>query len=297
MDLSETIHLVGEVLGEVLRAQESPELFETEERIRALAKSRRAGDPSAAEALASAVAALSIAAARATASSFAVYFDLVNLAEEAERIQLVDMSGFLEYWRAATPIDEISRLRLGSRPAARQGGALTPAGVRAIPWVFSWMQSRFNLPGWYGLGAGLARIDPERLRAMYIGWPFFRALLDNAEMSLLKADLGIAALYSDLVPDRALATTVWDAVAAEYGQTREAILRVSGHAELMDADPVIQRSVGLRNPYVDPLNYLQIEMLRRLRALEDQDGEEAERCRDVIVLTINGIAAGLRNTG
>ena len=132
---------------------------------------------------------------------------------------------------------------------------------------------------------------------MYAEWPFFRALLDNAEMSLLKADLGIAALYSELVPDRALAARVWDAVEAEYARTRETILRVTGHAELMDGDPVIQRSVALRNPYVDPLNYLQVEMLRRLRALAEPEGPEAESYREVIVLTINGIAGGLRNTG
>jgi phosphoenolpyruvate carboxylase len=206
-------------------------------------------------------------------------------------------AGFHDYWRAATPIEEISRLRLGSRPAARGRGALARADVRAIPWVFSWMQSRFNLPGWYGLGSGLRAADPATLRAMYAGWPFFRALLDNAEMSLLKADLGIAALYSDLVPDRRLAATVFGAVETEYAVTRDAVLRAAGHAELMDADPVIQRSVQLRNPYVDPLNYLQVEMLRRLRALPEPEGPEAERCREVIVLTINGIAAGLRNTG
>jgi phosphoenolpyruvate carboxylase len=205
--------------------------------------------------------------------------------------------GFLEYWRAATPIEEISRLRLGSRPAARRAGRLTRSAVRAIPWVFSWMQSRFNLPGWYGLGTALARADAGRLREMYAGWPFFRAILDNAEMSLLKADMGIAALYSDLVPNRALATAVFTRIGNEFVRTRESILRTTGHAELMDGDPVIQRSVHLRNPYVDPLNYLQVEMLRRLRALADQDGADAARYREVIVVTINGIAAGLRNTG
>ncbi len=204
--------------------------------------------------------------------------------------------GFLDYWRAATPIDEISRLRLGSRPTARRGGALTRDAVRAIPWVFSWMQSRFNLPGWYGLGA-LAIIDGERLRQMYAGWPFFRAILDNAEMSLLKADMGIAALYSDLVPDRALGAAVFARIEEEYARARAAILEATGHRELMDGDPVIQRSVHLRNPYVDPLNYVQVEMLRRLRALPDPEGPEAERHRQVIVVTINGIAAGLRNTG
>jgi phosphoenolpyruvate carboxylase len=205
--------------------------------------------------------------------------------------------GFLEYWHAATPIEEISRLRLGSRPSARRGGALTRRDVRAIPWVFSWMQSRFNLPGWYGLGAALARAELGRLQEMHAEWPFFRAILDNAEMSLLKADMGIAALYSELVPDRRLAAAVFGTIQAEYARTRETILRVTGSAELMDGEPVIQRSVHLRNPYVDPLNYLQVEMLRRLRAVADPEGEDAARYREVIVLTINGIAAGLRNTG
>ncbi|HYR70277.1 MAG TPA: phosphoenolpyruvate carboxylase [Candidatus Acidoferrum sp.] len=205
--------------------------------------------------------------------------------------------GFLEYWRAATPIEELSRLRLGSRPTVRRAGGLTRGAVRAIPWVFSWMQSRFNLPGWYGLGTALARVDAGRLREMYAGWPFFRAILDNAEMSLLKADMGIAALYSELVPNRALATAVFTGIGSEFVRTRESILRATGHAELMDGDPVIQRSVHLRNPYVDPLNYLQVEMLRRLRALADQDGDDAARYREIIVVTINGIAAGLRNTG
>ena len=219
-----------------------------------------------------------------------------NAAREAYHDLVERTPGFLDYWRAATPIDEISRLRLGSRPTARRGGVLTRSAVRAIPWVFSWMQSRFNLPGWYGLGA-LATIDGERLREMYAGWPFFRAILDNAEMSLLKADMGIAALYSDLVPDRALGAAVFSRIEEEYARARAAILDATGHQELMDGDPVIQRSVHLRNPYVDPLNYLQVEMLRRLRALPDQAGPEAERLREVIVVTINGIAAGLRNTG
>ena len=219
-------------------------------------------------------------------------------AARAEYLALVDGTpGFLEYWQAATPIDEISRLRIGSRPTARRGGALSRDAVRAIPWVFSWMQSRFNLPGWYGLGAALARVERGRLREMYEVWPFFRALLDNAEMSLLKADMGIAALYSSLVPDRALADALFARISAEHARARDALLSATGRRALMEDDPVIQRSVQLRNPYVDPLNYLQVEMLRRLRALPDRDAPEAERLRDIIVLTINGISAGLRNTG
>jgi phosphoenolpyruvate carboxylase len=235
---------------------------------------------------------------RHTAPAWRSAMDTMAATAQATYRGLVDGTpGFLEYWRAATPIDEISRLRLGSRPAARRGAALTRGNVRAIPWVFSWMQSRFNLPGWYGLGAALERAEIGRLQEMYVEWPFFRAILDNAEMSLLKADMGIAALYSALVPDPALAAAVFSAIEAEYRRTHDAILRVTDHAELMESDPVIQRSVHLRNPYVDPLNYVQVEMLRRLRALPDGEGPDAESLREVIALTINGIAAGLRNTG
>ncbi len=218
-------------------------------------------------------------------------------AHVAYRALVYDTPGFMDYWRAATPIDEISRLHIGSRPTTRRGGSLQVTQVRAIPWVFSWMQSRFNLPGWYGLGTAMQEHQSSISREMYEDWPFLRALLDNAEMSLLKADMGIAALYSDLVSDRSLARTIFDRIRAEYDRAVEAILTATDHTELMDSDPVIQRSVQLRNPYVDPLNYLQVDMLRRLRTLPDQEGREAQSLREVIVLTINGIAAGLRNTG
>jgi phosphoenolpyruvate carboxylase len=204
---------------------------------------------------------------------------------------------FLDYWHTVTPIEEISRLRIGSRPATRRGSALKLDDVRAIPWVFSWMQSRFNLPGWYGLGAALSAHLAALNHEMYENWPFFRALLDNAEMSLLKADMGIAALYSQLAPDQTVAQPLFDRVRAEYDRTVEAVLRATNHANLMDSDPVIQRSIQLRNPYVDPLNYIQVDMLRRLRTLPDQASDEAAALREVIVVTVNGIASGLRNTG
>ncbi len=134
---------------------------------------------------------------------------------------------------------------------------------------------------------------------MYEGWPFFRAVLDNTEMSLMKADLGIAALYADLVPDGEMGQRNFARIREEYERTCEAVLAATGHTSLMAAEPVIKNSVERRNPYVDPLNYLQVEMLRRLRALpaDQQDGPEAEGLREVVVFTINGIAAGLRNTG
>jgi phosphoenolpyruvate carboxylase len=204
---------------------------------------------------------------------------------------------FIEFWQTATPLDEIKRLHIGSRPAAR-GQSSEVTKIRAIPWVFSWMQSRFNLPGWFGLGSALHAVKDDGLfREMYKGWALFKSMLDNTEMSLLKADMGIAALYVDLVPDKKLASEMFRSIRAEYDRTREAVLSISDHANLLDEEPVTQNAVQLRNPYVDPLNYIQVEMLRRIRALNDPECKEAQAIREVIGVTINGIAAGLRNTG
>ena len=223
-----------------------------------------------------------------------------SLARREYRALVYETPGFLEFWRMATPLDEIGRLRIGSRPSSRPGkGSSGPQviKIRAIPWVFSWMQSRFNLPGWYGLGTGLAVGEITLLKEMYRSWPFFQALIDNTEMSLLKADMDIAALYAELVPDQALSSQIFARIQAEYDRVHEIVLAITGHTSLMDADPTIQKSVQNRNPYVDPLNYIQVEMLRRLRALPDPENAEAQALREVIVVTINGIAAGLRNTG
>jgi phosphoenolpyruvate carboxylase len=218
------------------------------------------------------------------------------------RSLVYETPSFADFWQAATPIAEIAHLHIGSRPAARpkskKPGVPDIAATRAIPWVFSWMQSRFNLPGWYGLGSGLqAGVSLSLLQDMYMAWPFFRTMLDNVEMSLLKADMDIAALYAELVAERSLAEIILTTVRDEYDRTRSAVLSVTGHRRLLDGDPVIQRSVALRNPYVDPLNYVQVETLRRLRALPEAEGPEAEDLWQVMVVTVNGIAAGLRNTG
>ena len=219
------------------------------------------------------------------------------IAYQSYRALVYETPAFIDFWQAATPLDEIKRLHIGSRPAAR-----TPSSevsrIRAIPWVFSWMQSRFNLPGWFGLGSALASIrDSAILRDMYQGWAFFRSMLDNTEMSLLKGDMDIAALYVELVPDKVVATKIFGQIKEEYQRTQEAVLSISGHKNLLDAEPITQHAVQLRNPYVDPLNYIQVEMLRRLRALPDPESAKAESLREVVGLTINGIAAGLRNTG
>ncbi len=212
--------------------------------------------------------------------------------------QLVyETPGFIDFWQSATPLDEIKRMHIGSRPAARtQSGEVSK--IRAIPWVFSWMQSRFNLPGWFGLGTALSSIkDDGLLRDMYQQWAFFKTMLDNTEMSLIKADMEIAALYVDLVPNKELAGKIFNTIQAEYILARDSVLSISGHTHLLDAEPVTQTAVQLRNPYIDPLNYIQVEMLRRLRALPNPESSEANALREVIGLTINGIAAGLRNTG
>ncbi len=228
---------------------------------------------------------------------------MATAAQTAYRHLVYETPGFMEYWSAATPIEEIKHLQIGSRPASRSPGSDDVSQVRAIPWVFSWMQGRFNLPGWYGLGSGLEAViaaDPDGLaflREMHASWAFFRVLLETAELSLLKADMEIASIYSALVPNEDLAGRVFGQIQDEYQRTVRAVLAVKDQPELLADDPVIARSVRLRNPYVDPLNYLQVEMLRRLRALPDKHGSEAQAIREVIVLTINGIAAGLRNTG
>ncbi len=205
--------------------------------------------------------------------------------------------GFIDFWQTATPLDEIKRLHIGSRPAAR-GQSSAVNKIRAIPWVFSWMQSRFNLPGWFGFGSSLNAIREQKvLREMYQGWLLFKTMIDNTEMSLIKADMDIASLYVDLVPDQDLGRHFYGLILDEYKRTRDAVLSISGHSYLLDAEPITQNAVLVRNPYVDPLNYVQVEMLRRLRTLPDPEGVEAQAIREVVTITINGIAAGLRNTG
>jgi phosphoenolpyruvate carboxylase len=228
---------------------------------------------------------------------------MASAAQQAYQDLVYHTPYFLQFWQYVTPLDEIRRLRIGSRPAQRavpnpEGAEQSVIKIRAIPWVFSWMQSRFNLPGWFGLGAGLeAAGSTGLLQEMYRSWPFFTALIDNAEMSLLKADMGIAALYTTLAPDPRPAGEIFARIRAEFERTTHWLNRITGHAELMDSDSTIQKQIQRRNPYVDPLNYIQVETLRRLRALPAHETEQAEALREVIVLTINGIAAGLRNTG
>jgi phosphoenolpyruvate carboxylase len=205
--------------------------------------------------------------------------------------------GFVEFFQTATPIDAIARLQLGSRPA-RRGGSPRIEDLRAIPWVFAWTQTRILLPGWYGLGsslrAGRESFGLDLLREMDTAWPFFDALLGNAELALAKADLAIAERYVDLVPP-ALRERFWPRIVAEYELTRESLLEVTGQAHLLEREPVLQRSIERRNPYVDPLSFIQIDLMGRLRRTTDQ--APPDDLLRAILLTINGIAGGLKNTG
>jgi len=227
--------------------------------------------------------------------------ELAAVSFRAYRQLIYETPELLVYWSQATPMDEISQMRIGSRPSRRTSAA-TFTSLRAIPWGFSWMQCRHVLPGWFGVGAALAEFgrpagQPDLLREMYREWPFFRNLLDNSQVSMAQADMGIARLYADLVEDDHVRELIFGQVSAAFTQTRDAILQVTGHRQLLDHDPVLQRAVRQRNPYIDPLNFIQVSLLRRLRALPDQDSAEAEDLRNTIFLTINGIASGLKNTG
>lgn len=220
---------------------------------------------------------------------------------EAYKALVHDDPEFLEFWQQATPIDEISKLKFGSRPAFRKA-TKSVDDLRAIPWVFSWMQSRFNFSGWFGLGSALdamlKRGAPGRrqLREMHAHWSFFQTLIDNAQLTMRKADMEIARLYAGLVEDQRVRRRIYGLLKAEFDRTEAAILVVTGAKQLLAREPVLSRSVQLRNPYIDPLNFIQVEMLRRLRSGTLNEAEQ-QAAREVVELTINGISSGLKNTG
>jgi phosphoenolpyruvate carboxylase len=248
---------------------------------------------------------------RTAASDFQELAAAIDDAAKGSFRALVETEGFAEWFATVSPLEEIGGLRIGSRPSRRGhgGGALGLEDLRAIPWVFAWSQTRLNLPGWYGLGSGLAAaawagipagdsdgdIPPEGLtvlRRAYREWPLLATLLDNAEMSLAKTDREIAARYLAL-GDR---PDLRDRVLAEYDLTRRLVLAVTGHNRLVANREVLSRAIVLRDPYVDALSYLQ---LRALSALRAEDGDAARRAalERLLLLTVSGIAAGLQNTG
>ncbi|MGA8852379.1 MAG: phosphoenolpyruvate carboxylase, partial [Aeromicrobium sp.] len=221
--------------------------------------------------------------------------DLV--AEEGKECyrSLVREDALVEFFVAATPVDELGKMNIGSRPAKRPGGLGGLEDLRAIPWVFGWTQSRIILPGWYGVGTGLAAAfadgRAETLREMYRSWAFFRTFLSNVQMTLAKTDLDIAAAYVQaLVPEPA--RHLFDAIRHEHARTVEQVLKVTGHDALLESAPVLRHTLELRDQYLAPLHALQISLLAKAR--ESEPSADLERA---LLLTINGIAAGLRNTG
>jgi phosphoenolpyruvate carboxylase len=232
--------------------------------------------------------------------------ELASTARIAYRALVHDDPGFAAFFRDVTPIAEVSDLRLGSRPAARGRRDAREAppidALRAIPWTFAWTQARINLPGWYGLGAALeafraghGEAGVAEIARLYRDWPFLSSVLDNAELILAKADMGVARRYAGLAHGDD-AERYWATIEAEYHRTVAELLRVTGRARLLDGAPVLQRSIGLRNPYVDSLSELQVRLLRRLRALAPDDAERGRVLR-LVQASVNGVAAGNQNTG
>jgi phosphoenolpyruvate carboxylase len=218
---------------------------------------------------------------------------LARLSAGAYR-RVVQGSDFLRYFQLATPINELARLNIGSRPARRNSGSIDLSSLRAIPWIFSWTQTRLHLPAWLGAGEALTALFEEgaeaQLRQLSEKWPFFRSLLDLLEMVLAKADPDIASYYDRVLVSDDL-RPLGQELRANCRATIAAILRAKGETELLENDPELRRTIELRNPYVDPLNVLQAELLRRARSTDDP------RLYDALLVTVNGIAAGMRNTG
>jgi phosphoenolpyruvate carboxylase len=203
-----------------------------------------------------------------------------------------DTAGFRTFFRQMTPINEIATLKIGSRPSSRTASDAIE-DLRAIPWVFSWAQARVMLPGWYGTGQALADFaDKGLLRAMAGEWSYFQTILANMEMVLAKSDMGIAAHYAGLVEDQALAHDLFGRIKGGWHASRDSLLAATGQNHLLEANPALNNSIRLRLPYIEPLNLLQIELMKRHRA-----GEADERIGEGIQLTINAIATALRNSG
>jgi phosphoenolpyruvate carboxylase len=213
------------------------------------------------------------------------------------RQNIADNPDILPYFEQATPVNELDNARLGSRPA-RRSASRNLDELRAIPWVFGWMQSRHALPAWFGVGRALEHFaaqgskQEQLLQNMFSKFALFNDLIRNVELAMSKADLAIAKLYASLVRDEGLRERVWRIVSEEFERTRRMLLVVKQQEKLLEKNPVLSRSIRLRNPYVDPMSLIQVDLLRR-----KQSGDESEQLNYALAATINGIAAGLHNTG
>ena len=222
--------------------------------------------------------------------------------ESAYRKLTESTPGFLDYFYEATPVSEIGLLNIGSRPSHRAKGDRSKSSVRAIAWVFGWAQARQTLPAWYGLGSALESCCGEEkkrlkiLREMYRDWPFFRALLSNTQMALVKSRMDIAREYADLCEDKETCAVVFDMIESEYRRTVKWIGKVAEIDELLDENPLLKTSLARRDPYLDPLNHIQLELIERFRNPETRE-RDREASLDPLLRSINAIAGGMRNTG
>jgi phosphoenolpyruvate carboxylase len=227
-----------------------------------------------------------------------VMADIAEISFTTYRTIVYENPDLVKYYFQATPLKEITRMKIGSRPAKRVESERIE-DLRAIPWVFAWMQSRHNLPGWLGVDDGLLKTHSATLpslRKMYKHWEFFKAMIDNIQMIIAKADFDIARHYADLVEPESLGKAVYKLLNGRFEQSKRAVVAVSEQRNILDNNPMLQRSIKLRNPYVDPMSFMQVELLKRLRK-KALSAEERKELEEVMFLSINGIAAGLRNTG
>jgi phosphoenolpyruvate carboxylase len=223
---------------------------------------------------------------------YTTFAQISDAAFRAYRGLVYETEGFRTFFRQMTPIAEIADLKIGSRPASRTKSDRIE-DLRAIPWVFSWAQARVMLPGWFGAGEGLSSVgDISALKELHEAWPFFRTTLANLEMVLAKSDMGIAARYAELVEDEVARKAIFGRIQESWMRTRDCVLEITGQSRLLEAHPALDASIRLRLPYIEPLNLLQIELLKRHRA-----GEEDPRIREGIQLSINAVATALRNSG
>jgi phosphoenolpyruvate carboxylase len=228
--------------------------------------------------------------------------ELARIGEQAYRDLTDRTDGFLDYFYEVCPVSEIGLLNIGSRPSHRKQGNRAKSSIRAIPWVFGWAQSRHTLPAWYGIGLALdtwRQRDPERLaklQTMYQEWPFFRALLSNTQMSLFKARMDIAREYTELALDKDRAASIFEGIHAEFHRTLTHTLNVADQKVLIEEIPSLYLSLSRRDPYLDPLNHIQLTLLKRYRNEKLPDAER-DIWLDPLLRSINAIAGGMRNTG
>ncbi len=245
-----------------------------------------------------------LALAKPGAPANPAWFEVMDALSESSRVYyrsfVYETPGFLNYWQEATPINELAQLPIGSRPAKRSKGGFE--SIRAIPWVFSWMQSRAIIPSWYGVGHAFETYCAQHpdgldtLKTLYEQWPFFKALIDNVQLDVAKADMGIAELYSRLVLDKDLREQIFGQIKAEHARACHWICAITDQSTLLDKSPLMQRSIESRNPYVDPLNFIQVALLDELRK-SNPDLPGTNEVLQTMLATVNGIAAGMKTTG